>query len=108
MTIDTNDTATATRPDEEHVELMGRAIDSIAVERSRQNRKWGLQRHSWPEWIAILTEEVGEASHEAVEEHYRPTGDLSQLREELIHVAAVAVQIVEHIDDLTGALETPS
>jgi len=75
------------------------AITSVLEERKRQNAKWGAQRHSWPEWIAILTEEVGEASQETVQEHFHPTGDLLALRTELVHVAAVAVQIVEHVDE---------
>lgn len=74
---------------------------AIAAERQRQDDTWGVQRHLWPEWIAILTEEVGEAAHEAVEERWLPTGDLAALRTELVHVAAVAVQIIEHIDEVT-------
>lgn len=82
-------------------EMATSALVSIIDERTRQDEKWGLQRHSWPEWIAILTEEVGEAAHAAVEERWRPTGDLGALRTELVQVAAVAVQMIEHIDEVT-------
>lgn len=81
-------------------ELATPAFLAITGERARQDAKWGLQRHSWPEWIAILTEEVGEAAHAAVEENWRPTGDLAELRAELVQVAAVAVQVIEHIDEV--------
>ena len=37
------------------------ALDDVFDERQRQNAKWGVQRHSWPEWMAILGEEYGEA-----------------------------------------------
>ncbi len=43
-------------------------------------------------WLAILVEEVAEASAEAA------LGDTEKLREELVQVAAVAVQWVEAID----------
>jgi NTP pyrophosphatase (non-canonical NTP hydrolase) len=74
-------------------------IHSILDERRAQEARWGIQRHSWPEWVAILTEEVGEAAHEAIEEHWHPSGDLSRLRAELVQVAAVAVAMIEQIDD---------
>ncbi len=74
---------------------------AIAAERQRQDDKWGVQRHSWPEWIAILTEEVGEAAQCAVNEHWHPTGDLAALRTELVQTAAIAVHIIEHIDEVT-------
>ncbi len=72
----------------------------IIRERERQTEKWGLQRHSFAEWIAILVEEVGEASEQVVEYTFRNKSHIHQLREELIHTAAVAVQILEHIDEL--------
>lgn len=87
-------------------------VHDIISERQRQDAKWGVQYHNLPEWIAILTEEVGEASKEAVDYHFE--NDISDFtavrrkqsnkirlqdfRKELIQVAAVAVQIVEHID----------
>jgi len=75
-------------------------LTAVAAERRAQEARWGVQRHSWPEWIAILTEEVGEASREAIEQHWRPTADLTRLRSELVQVAAVAVAMIEHVDAL--------
>lgn len=83
------------------------ALFAVERERERQNVKWGTQRHSWPEWISILTEELGEAATLANWLQWPESGDgesddewLAQLRTELVHVAAVAVQIIEHIDEL--------
>lgn len=45
----------------------------IARERDRQDAKWGPQNHSPLEWMAILSEEVGEAAKEALEHHWRGT-----------------------------------
>lgn len=72
---------------------------SVALERARQTRKWGVQDHSDLEWLAILTEEVGEASQEALTAIFgaeaKGHGDL---REEVVHIAAVAVAWLENID----------
>lgn len=88
------------------------ALVSIIDERVRQEEKWGIQRLSWTEWIATLMEEVGEAAcaantvHWAIRrESYGATAFpleplLGKLREELVHTAAVAVQMIEQIDEM--------
>ncbi|SEB15903.1 hypothetical protein SAMN05421743_12160 [Thalassobacillus cyri] len=38
------------------------AIEDLNKERRRQDKKWGVQRHPYPYWLAILTEEVGEVA----------------------------------------------
>lgn len=76
-------------------------LDLVAEERKRQDKKWGEQNHHPMEWLAILGEEVGEANKAALEAHfdgYERTGNLSDYREELIQVAAVAVAMVECLD----------
>jgi NTP pyrophosphatase (non-canonical NTP hydrolase) len=70
------------------------------AERQRQNDKWGIQRHQWPTWMAILAEEVGEASEAALHTHFGGRKTIHDLREELVQTAAVAGQIVEHIDEV--------
>lgn len=82
----------------------------IETERLAQDLKWGEQNHKPIEWIAILTEEVGEASKEALDHHfnlkeagYTSTDSfndmrLKRYREELIQVAAVAVSMLECFD----------
>lgn len=69
----------------------------IREERDRQDQKWGEQNHDDMTWTAILGEEVGEACQAAL--HDRFGGDhAGTLREELVHVAAVAMQWIECLD----------
>lgn len=77
----------------------------IDDERERQESRFGPQRHTWPIWSAILSEECGEVAEACLKTHWGERGDLAHLREELIQVAAVAVQIVEKID--TGDYPDP-
>jgi len=87
-------------------------LRKVRKERMSQQRKWGEQNHTPTTWIAILTEEVGEAAKEAID-HYLyeanpvqedaihadlQTKRLERYREELIQVAAVAVQMIECLD----------
>ena len=69
----------------------------IVSERAKQDAKWGEQNHEDGYWLGILMEEVGEVSKEYIEAPYNDSGD-SELRQELIQVAAVAVAWVEAID----------
>ena len=77
--------------------------NEIADEQLRQIRKFGLQNHHPFVYLAILTEEVGEAAQAAVDTFFPKTPDareqeLKHLREELIQVAAVAKSFVECLD----------
>ena len=101
-----------------------KVLEQIKQEMEAQNKKWGVQRHSPVEWIAILGEEFGEASKEAVDHHFTKKKKLEQefeqmqsyqkrlhtdeqkkrlqrYREELIQVAAVAAQMVISLDAQT-------
>lgn len=51
--------------------------------------------------MLILTEEVGETSREAIEQHWRPGADFERLRSKHAQVAAVAM--IEHVDALAEA-----
>jgi NTP pyrophosphatase (non-canonical NTP hydrolase) len=78
-------------------------FDEISGERARQIILWGTQNHSPCEWLAILAEEFGEVSKEVNEMHFGKYGQIiesarTNLREELIQVAAVAVAFVECLD----------
>lgn len=90
---------------------MQHILKEIQSERERQNKKFGPQNHSPMIWLPILTEEVGEASKEALEHHfkYKPkSGDeltpelqqarLMRYRKELIEVAAVAVSMIQSLE----------
>jgi NTP pyrophosphatase (non-canonical NTP hydrolase) len=94
----------------------------IKKERTRQDAKFGIQNNKPIEWIAILMEEVGEASKEALENHFKyPVKDesientgtyykgdaafemynenrLLSYRKELIEVAAVCINAIENLD----------
>lgn len=82
---------------------MKRAIEDVVAERERQYRAWGAQHHSLTQWLAILTEELGEAAKEVNEFNFVEIPDkkiehLQNLREELVQVGAVALQIIEFLD----------
>jgi hypothetical protein len=80
-----------------------RVLADIGTERLRQVERWGVQRHTWLEWIGILAEEFGEAAVEANQLRWNHEhASLENLRTELVQTAAVAAAIVEHIDELLG------
>jgi len=76
-------------------------IEAIKGERVNQVNKWGVQNHSPIEWCAILMEECGEVSKEALEFHfkkyYKQNGQLERYEKELIQVAAVALAMLESL-----------
>lgn len=77
------------------------AVIDVLHERRNQDKKWGEQNHDYFLWLAILTEEVGEASQEALRMYFdvenEPT-HRNNLRKELVQVAAVALAMVECMD----------
>jgi len=78
---------------------MSKVLVEVEKERSRQDEKWGEQNHYPSEWLMILLEEVGEANKAALETHFGTVSDdWKKYRKELIHVAAVAVAMVECLD----------
>jgi hypothetical protein len=86
-----------------------KVFNEIVEEQRRQNEKWGEQNHSPLEWIAILTEEVGEVAKEAHEFHFGVRGTIEMIeekiqmyRKEMVQVAAVAVQAIECLDRQKG------
>lgn len=107
------------RPGARAALLTNFVLAGVAVERARQDARWGEENHpdhpvtdEWAElvamlestaresmkagpvtWAAILAEEVGEALQE---------DDPAKLRAELVQVAAVAVAWVEAIDRRTS------
>lgn len=66
-------------------------LQDIMEERFRQDEKWGEQNHTPARWLIILGEEYGEACHGALR-------DFDEYREELVHVAAVALAALESFD----------
>jgi len=66
----------------------------VFEENARQLRKWGVQTHSWFEWLAYLTEETGEVA-KAVSEYVYRQGSLLEIRKEAIQVATLALKMAE-------------
>lgn len=76
-------------------------LDLVQRERTRQDKKWGVQNHSPEFWTGILGEEFGEycqAVNETVfyngKEAAKMGGNQNMLKE-LTHVAAVAIGAME-------------
>lgn len=74
------------------------AAQAVA-ECERQDDLWGRQDHTPAQWLAILTEEVGEVAKEIADGLGHPFKGL-QYRAELVQVAAVALQAVWAFDRL--------
>lgn len=95
---------------------MEKILEKIQEEMRRQDKKWGEQNHPPIKWIAILVEEVGEASKESVDHHFEyqvksleekelslvaknlQTQRLLNYRRELVQVAAVAIQMIRSLE----------
>lgn len=73
------------------------AVADVLEERARQDAIWGEQNYDDIIWVAILTEEVGEAAQAALHDMFGGKAK-GTLRIELTHVAAVAIQWIECID----------
>ena len=79
--------------------------EEVNEERERQDKKWGQQDHNPFVWLAILAEEMGEASQSLLQ--YK----LDSYREEMVQCAAVAIAAIESYDrgewkEKVGYLET--
>ncbi|WP_340074498.1 hypothetical protein [Leptobacterium sp. I13] len=77
-----------------------KVISEVIDERLSQDTKWGEQNHRPMEWLSILGEEVGEVNKACLETYfnYPENGGYTEMRKEVIQVAAVAVAIVESLD----------
>jgi len=64
-------------------------LNAIAVERTRQDTKWGEQNHDPHKWVTILMEEVGEVARAVLDEKPK------DYTKELVQVAAVCVVALE-------------
>lgn len=86
-------------------EIQLKVVNDIIAERARQDKKWGETNHPLEWWLAILGEEVGEVNRAVLEYHFDngtapvdPAERKAQIREEIIHVAAVATAMAECMD----------
>ena len=86
---------TETVGDLEWIGTMEDICDEVISERQRRHDKFGDQSHiPRTMMLAVLMEEVGEVAEAIIEDSVSQT-----VRAELIQVAAVAVQMIEHIDN---------
>jgi NTP pyrophosphatase (non-canonical NTP hydrolase) len=75
------------------------AVLDVLAERKRQEEKWGEQNHDPYRYLTILMEEVGEYAEAVLQTEFGgPRGGLERMRTEAIHVAAVALAILECLD----------
>jgi len=82
----------------EHSEI----LFDVLNERKRQNKKFGKNRTQHPFlWNTILVEEVGEASKDSLDMFFsdKPDEALLRYRKELVEVAAVAIAIIQDLDN---------
>lgn len=78
-----------------------RITHTIHTEQARQEKLWGEQNHDDPVWLPILGEEMGEvnkAMNDIIHGTMRPVDPNVNLKEELVHVAAVAQSWLEAIE----------
>lgn len=83
--------------------------DKALAERDQQDTKWGIQKHSLPEWLAILSEEVGELAAAILHHEFgdEPHPNLNW-RDEAVQVAAVALAMLTLTpEDATGRNSAP-
>lgn len=77
----------------------GDALSDVLGELSKQDKRFGSDRiYSLTEWLAVLTEEVGEVAQEIVNYSLHPIDGIDHvklMRNELVQVAAVAIQILK-------------
>jgi len=86
----------------------GLVWQDVIAERLRQDAKWGEQNHDPLIWVPILIEEIGEFSEVSLEARFAngggkfglltPEKRAQKMRTEALHVAAVALAIVECLD----------
>ena len=80
-------------------------VEDCLKERVRQNEKFGWNRYHHPaEWLMILGDEVGEVNEEGVnytfsDNEAKQLKALKDMRTELVQVAAVAMAMIEDLDD---------
>lgn len=72
-------------------------VAAINAERELQHAKWGQQDHDSYTWLAVLGEEYGELSQAILHDTFGGKA-AGTMRDELVHVAAVAVQWLECLD----------
>ena len=74
--------------------------DLVLRENQRQLDKWGVQTRSPFEWLAYITEELGELSNAISENYYQRCGTRGDIVKEAIQTATLLLKIAEMFQDL--------
>jgi len=83
-----------------------KALQDVIAEMNSQDEKWGADRDQHPfVWNTILGEEVGEVCQAILHDEFGGS-HAGTAREELIQVAAVALQFIEQYDRLSSVQYT--
>ena len=69
-------------------------IEEVLEERRNQDERWGEKNHMPLVWLAILSEEIGEAAKAVLEQSTK------NYRKEMVQIAAVAVAAIQADDRL--------
>jgi len=80
---------------------------SVAIERARQDEKWGRQVHGYGTWKAVLGEEEGEADREFLRLKFTAKNRGAAFRAELVQAAAVLVAMIECGDRMLWFADRP-
>jgi hypothetical protein len=83
---------------EQSIQGIDSTLTAVKIQRVKQLNKWGTQDHNPKMWVAILGEEYGEVCKEVAETHVKDFDPVAY-REECLHVAAVALAMVQNLDD---------
>jgi NTP pyrophosphatase (non-canonical NTP hydrolase) len=76
-----------------------RALESVLVERMKQDDHWGEQNHNPYIYLAILLEELGELAQSVLQTQFGGhAGGWHNVRKEAVHTAAVALALLECLD----------
>lgn len=93
-TVDENDLPPLAELRVSAIDRQVQVVHDMLQERRAQDAKWGEQNFDYSKWLAILSEELGEASKEWLTQEFQGifTGNF---RTELIQSAAVLVAMIE-------------
>ena len=91
--------------------LVGTVYADIHQERVKAHKTHGANGNSREdaeamneEWLPILMEEVGEVAHWFT---YDTEKDISELRDELVQIAAMAAAWIDSIDEAMDVIDNP-
>lgn len=92
--------------DPERVAATRQAWRLVEAERDGQDAQWGKQRHGLTVWMTVHDEEAGEASKAiltlrtiGIDNPLSRHNQLFAIRKEFVQMAAVAVAMIEHINE---------